>query len=361
MCSPSNLGSPRRLRCNGVLRAFLAVLLILTPALLAAQSVDTETPVPILTGSAGFFTNVNGGETELVPVVAPVLLVPLGERWLIESRASFEGDFERKGGNGPFGGKVGKEIDYAQLDFIANRNVTITAGRFLTPFGIYNERLYPIWIRSLQREPLIFPIATGASDGVMLRGGLPVGSKANLNYAAYFSTLSTVNKLEAERTVGGRVGVFFPGPRVEIGVSFRQLLQEERSRSTGFHFAWQPIAIPLSLRSEYAWSGDKGSGYWIEGAYRLSQIQNWQSIMRHAEIVGRVQQFFAGQITSSDAAEYGLPAVNTQQLDLGMNYYFLDGLKATASYGREFSSDGNANLWTVGLAYRFLVPLGRVQ
>jgi hypothetical protein len=340
-------------------RAF-ALLLFLTPVLLAAQSTDAERPVPILTGSAGFFTNVNGGETQLAPVIAPVLLLPLGERWLIESRASFEGDFQGKNGDGPYGGTVGKELDYAQLDFIAGRNVTITAGRFLTPFGIYNERLYPIWIRDLHPEPLIFPIATQASNGLMLRGGLPVSGKANLNYAVYFSTLSTVNKLESDRTAGGRVGFFFPGPRVEIGVSFRQLLQEERSRSTGFHFAWQPAAVPLNLRSEYAWSGDHGSGYWIEGAYRLSQIQHWQAVLRHAEVVGRMQQFF-GHIDADEAEEYSLPETDTQQADFGLNYYFLDGLKGTASYGRQFSSAGNFNLWTFGVAYRFAVPLGRVQ
>jgi hypothetical protein len=48
---------------------------------------ETERPVPILTGNAGFFTNVDGGETELVPSIIPVLLVPLGDRWLVESRA----------------------------------------------------------------------------------------------------------------------------------------------------------------------------------------------------------------------------------------------------------------------------------
>jgi len=33
--------------------------------------------------------------------------------------------------------------------------------------------------------------------------------------------------------------------------------------------------------------------------------------------------------------------VNAEELDLGGNYYFRDGFKATASYGREFSSFGN--------------------
>ena len=56
----------------------------------------------------------------------------------------------------------------------------------------------------------------------------------------------------------------------------------------------------------------------------------------------------------------GLPDVNTRQGDFGLNYYLRDGLKASASYGRRFNSDGNANLWTVGIAYRFAFPLGRV-
>ena len=38
--------------------------------------------------------------------------------------------------------------------------VTVTVGRFLTPFGIFNERLYPVWIRFLQPDPLILPIRT---------------------------------------------------------------------------------------------------------------------------------------------------------------------------------------------------------
>jgi hypothetical protein len=322
-------------------------------------AIQTERPVPILTGNAGFFSDVNGGHAELVPSITPVLLVPLGERWLIESRAEFTGEFEHPDSGGPFGGKVEQEIDYLQLDYIANRYLTVTAGRFLTPFGIYNERLYPIWIRSLQPTPLIFPLATGSSDGVMLRGGFSLNPKMNLNYASYFSTLSTMNKFEADRTAGGRLGFFLPGPRIEAGISFQKELQEERSNAFGFHFAWQPAALPLNLRSEYARSHD-GSGYWIEAAYRLSQVPFWQTAMRHTEIVGRGQQLFAGEIDEDEAEEYGLPDVNTRQGDFGLNYYLKDGLKASASYSRRFNSDGNVNLWTFGLAYRFALPLGRV-
>jgi hypothetical protein len=38
--------------------------------------------------------------------------------------------------------------------------------------------LYPIWIRSLQQDPLILPLSAESGDGAMLRGGFPVNAKA---------------------------------------------------------------------------------------------------------------------------------------------------------------------------------------
>jgi hypothetical protein len=58
----------------------------------------------------------------------------------------------------------------------------------------------------------------------------------NLNYATYFSTLSTVNKFESDRTAGGRLGFFLPGPRIEVGASFQKELQEERAKCLWISF-----------------------------------------------------------------------------------------------------------------------------
>ncbi len=124
--------------------------------------------------STGFITTFDGGQPQLGPIVTPVLLVPIGQRWLFETRATFESDLTQEPGMSGFHGNLDKEVEYAQLDFIANQYMTITVGRFLTPFGIFNERLYPVWIRNLATDPLTLPIGVGpsnASTGAMVRGG----------------------------------------------------------------------------------------------------------------------------------------------------------------------------------------------
>src|SRR3984893_7164803 len=199
-----------------------------------AQTPDPEKPVPILSGGVGYFTNVSGGQAQLNPKTSPVLLLPIGDRWLIESRGEFEGDFRRTDGTGAYAGPVNKHLDYFELDYIANRYLTVTTARFLTPFGIFNERLYPIWIRSLQPDPLILPIATASSDGGMLRGGFRLTSNGNWNYAAYVSATSiAVSGVESDRHVGGRMGLFLPGPRLEVGGSWQRTLQDERANAFG--------------------------------------------------------------------------------------------------------------------------------
>lgn len=309
--------------------------------------------VPILSGGVAFVPTVNGGQTTLTSVIAPVLLVPIGDKWLIESRVTIEGDFERRDGTGPFVGPVDKEIDYAEADYIANKYVTVTAGRFLTPFGLYNERLYPVWVRNLQTEPLILPLEESSSNGVMLRGGVPAAKNLVINYSAYFSTLSTNTYLDSDRQVGGRIGVFLPKQRVEVGFSLLHKLQDNHENFYGAHFEWQPRQVPLDIRSEYADTAS-GRGYWIEPAVRLSSINHLHALTSRTQLVGRVQQYLPKGVPDNEE----LPSLNTKQAEFGINYYVADGWRVVASTGRQFSSGGNHNVWTVGMTYRFAFPLG---
>lgn len=353
---PARKTAPARRRRTVV--GAIALFALLHCASIWAQTESSDKPIPILTGNFGAFSFVSGGHNLFDTQINPVLLVPLGDRWLIESRADFEGQFQRPPDGGPYGGPVTKHVDYAQVDYIANPYLTVTAGRLLTPFGIFNERLYPVWIRFLQPDPLIFPIRTAPSDGAMFRGGFPVSAQANMNYALYVSTTSIgIGSVDSERHVGGRMGFFFAGPRLEVGGSWQKTLQDDRKNAFGFHASWQPTKLPMSLRSEYAHSFE-GSGYWVEGAYRLTQVRFWQKAMRHTEFVARGQQFFVGAIGADAEGALGLPGANTRETDFGMNYFLRDGMKGIFSYGRQFSSAGNFNQWSFGLAYRFLIPLG---
>ena len=316
---------------------------------------DAE-PVPVLSGYGAFVPTWEGGAPTLVTIISPVLLVPLGNNVVFESRAAFEGDFQRRNGtSGDFTGGIDKSLDYMEVDWIANRYVTVTSGRFLTPFNIYNERLYPNWIRNTQTDPLILPIGTGSDNGIMLRGGVAADKNITLNYAVYFSALSNIDHFESERHAGVRLSMFLPRERLEIGMSVQHQLQDARLSRYGLHLSWQPSRVPFELRSEGAYSREEGNGLWIEGAYRLRNAG--LAPLRRLQIVGRTQMFH----TSTLSEDTDLPTTDTKRTEGGMNYYLTDGWKALASYGRTFTSAGDSNIWTVGMTYRFVVPLGPTQ
>jgi len=345
---------------GGLLRALLRLAAFLPLLVLGAHAQappdEDVKPVPLLTGSAGFITNFSGGQPDLDPIATPLVLMPIGQRWVFETRVTFENDLIHVPGRSGFhGGPVEKEVEYTQLDFNATSYATVTVGRFLTPFGIFNERLYPAWIRNLQSDPLILPIGIGpssASTGGMIRGGFQARPQFSINYAVYFSALSTTSPIDSDRFAGLRTGIFMPKARLEVGGSFQHLLEKERSNLFGFHAIWQPTLLPLDIRAEYA-NSKRGSGYWIEPAYKLSQFPFLQNEMRRMQLVARYQQFFTADLVSD-----ALPPINTRECEFGLNYYFMDGLKASGNYGWQFSGRENLNVWTMALTYRFVIPLG---
>ncbi|MGB7849095.1 MAG: hypothetical protein WBL63_26015 [Candidatus Acidiferrum sp.] len=325
-------------------------------ALFGITGASAQSGVPILTGGAGFFGATQGGASSFEPVVAPVLVVPLGEHWLVESRANLLGFIARQDGTtGPYHGQFFGTLEYLQLDYNANSHLTITAGRFLTPFGIYNERLSAIWISKLQDAPVIAAIGTadGYSDGFMLRGALISNDRYAVNYTAYFSTLSNVTKFESQRTSGGRVGVFFAGTRLEVGTSYARTLQNQHLNSFGLDVSWIPHRLPLEIKGEWAHSLG-GYGYWIQGAYRLSQLGGASSAIGRLEPVFRMQQFSRSQQVAGDF----LPSTSMRSPQFGLNYYLPHEIRLNGSYGRQYISQStDINVWEFGITYRFLFPL----
>lgn len=316
-----------------------------------------QAQVPILSGGADFVGSTQGGATTFLPALVPVVAAPLGNHVLFESRGDLEEFYFRQNGRtGPYDHQFFWTIDYLQLDFVLDSHLTIVAGRFLTPFNMFNERLSPAWIRNFENGPFIsgFGISPlGASTGLMARGVLAAQPEYEVNYAAYYSALVNLNSHWATtRSAGLRAGVFFRRPRLEVGFSYQRHLQDRHTNLEGTYFSWQPNSVPLDMKAEWAHS-PSGQGYWIEGAYRLSRFRGPDSVLGRLAPVARIEQFKRDQFIPGD----GVPGISLKEVDFGLNYYLPHEVRLNGSYGRQFSAVQNVNVWNFGLTYRFLFPM----
>lgn len=313
---------------------------------------------PLISGAVGFITDTNGGNTTYIPTLAPLVAIPLGERVLIESKANLlEAFFPRPQTGYDTSHFIG--LSYLQADIVASSHVTAVVGYFLTPFNTFNERISPIWINNFEAGPLISTIGavgSASSLGGMLRGNAFENDKVSIAYAAYYSTASSNEQFASTRTSGGRLSAFFPRSGIEIGTSLNWILQDTHSRNVGAYVWWTPANSPLRLRSEYAHAAH-AQGYWIEGDYRLTRFGGAATLIGRLEPVVRWQQTFRAEPDSSD----GLPATDTQRLDLGLDYRLPHEVRINTAYSRQFSSAQNVNIWETGLIYRFLFPAWRAK
>lgn len=338
---------------TNVRRYFLFVSILAAGAMFCVPRSIAQN-VPLISGGVGFFTNTNGGNTTYYPAISPVLAAPVGQKFLLESRAFLDESFFPNGSSGyTTSGFAG--LTYLQLDYLATSHVTVTGGYFLTPFGTYNERLSPIWISNFQSAPLITSLGTMGTEsslGGMLRGSALSTPKFSIDYAAYFSAGSTAEQFQAERSAGGRMDVYFPQQRLELGTSYGRLLQGTHKNFEGLHVWWEPANSWFRLRSEYA-HGPHSQGYWIEADYRLTHWGGPETLIGRIEPVFRMQQTFRNSPDPTD----GLPSADTQRADFGLDYRLPHEVRINTSYSRQFSSSRNVNVWETGIVYRFLFPV----
>ena len=327
---------------------------VVMAALFVATAAAAQSGVPVVSGAAGFFSTTDGGQTFVQPVIAPVVLIPLGSKFLVESRFDLREVIVNNNGNYNSQGSV--SVEYLQLDYHVAPRMTLSVGRYLTPFNTYTERIEPIWIRNFQDTPLIFPIGTrtsGSSDGGMVRGAAASGDNWEWNYTAYFSAGSNVDKFESGRAAGGRTGIFLSKPRLEVGVSYQRFLQDTHYNAVGTYLWWEPRNAPVEFRTEYAHSPG-GYGYWMEGAFRFVNAPVNTSLLARLEPIVRVEQFWRLKPQPGDS----LPADDANRAEAGLNYYLPKQVRLNASYGRQFNTVGaDKNVWNFGITYRFMFPM----
>jgi hypothetical protein len=334
---------------GGIAPAIGAALAGILCATLPAYAQDT----PLLSGGGGFLTSTVKGNTTYQPIIEPLAALPLGQRLLIESRGLLLESFSPDGKGGyehsHFAG-----LTYLQGDYMATRHLTLVGGDFLLPFGTYNERLSPVWINNFQDAPLIVPLgllSSGSGLGGQVRGSAIQTDKYSLDYAGWFSARSGNAQFSAERSFGGRGSLYLPPQRLEIGASYDRSLQGTQENFYGIHVWWEPKDSGFRLRSEYA-RGHHAQGYWVETDYRTTAFGGLDSWIGRFEPLFRLQQTFRRDTIISD----GLPLVNTQRADFGLDYNLPHNTRILTSYSRQFASTGNENIWETGIVYRFLFP-----
>lgn len=260
------------------------------------------------------------------------------------------------------------ELGYADVSFFLNKYLTVRAGKFISPFGIFQDRLHPSWINKL---PTV-PIGTGEDElgvgptseiGIDFRGGIPLGS-SKMNYSVFLAngaqlitdptdpskqgTLSYGNAeaISKKLTVGGRLG-FLPlsNSSLELGFSYRNGNVGDKNS------AYKPIgaqiyALDLTYvkqldfikglfdvkaqwnkanvdKAEYIDGSDstgntlytydnKRSSYFTQAAYRPSMSQS--KFLKKTELVFRYAGFNPPDGTKD--------LVKIKQYTYGVNYWF---------------------------------------
>lgn len=285
----------------------------------------------LVTGFASTsFINMKGSDSTFKTTFNPIILYKYGDNFLFESELEFDLGFGAQGGETDVG------LGYANGSYIVNDNLIVGVGKFLTPFGIFSERIHPSWINKLPTSPLMAGhggLVPMSSIGAFARGGVRTGS-VKWNYSFYVSNGPRLNTgVDGEdeagllhfdnnvdtnnaKSVGARIGCL-PIPQLELGVSYLtggvtpsgSEVTDATSNLLGVDVSYNPRMAPSSGRIElrgewvmsdidnvtYDPSGTGGygpltydnqrNGGYMQAAYRLPgsdlQLSAWECVGRY--------------------------------------------------------------------------------
>lgn len=323
--------------------------------------------------AAGSHSSFGGGK------FLPIFLASYGDKLL------FEGHMEV---NSTSDGGTDTSLEYAQLDFLVNDWLTVTAGKFLTPIGQFQQALHTPWINKLPDRPVGF-VEDGGDEpltevGVMVRGGVPIGS-TKATYAAFVGNGPRMGEAgpvlegfgaddNGDKAFGGRVSIFVM-PHLELGVSgmharIRGMEATSGSISqasygmVGADFAFTPGH--WDVRGEYIHShldtitsaldpadamptdipATTWNNWYVQAAYRLSGISD-NPIIGNFEPVVRYSQL---KVNGFDAFKEN----EEKRWSAGLDYWFAPSLVAKIAYeNRDFPDRATINSFHTQLVFGF--------
>lgn len=147
------------------------------------------------------YVDQEGANSNVESRFVPIFLFQLSEKIHIEAELEFSLTET---------GETETEMEYADIHYFLNDNTTITAGKFLLPFGQFGPNLHPSWINKLPSTPGLYghggngsisPLVPVLSDtGVNVRNSFKVGS------GKLFTDFYVVSGVREEEEEGGLPG-----------------------------------------------------------------------------------------------------------------------------------------------------------
>ncbi len=319
-----------------------------------------------------------GGTSTFGATFNPIFL------WNMANNLSFESEIEVE-----IAGNATKfALEYAQISYNVCDFMTVSAGKFLNPFGVFRERLHSAWVNKLPDKPLGY--AGGANKlvpstqmGAQVRGSYPFqGNDLEVNYAVYVTNGSSIKtsagsegllnlglKTDSNqnKAIGGRIGIAYQAG-LEVGVSYetgRGMSSVGTADVTffgfdaNFHREIEQVQGTVDARVEYVSSdvGDLNYGgaigmydnsrnaIYFQVAYRPSKME--QKFLKNSEIVVRVD-------TIDQPSGAGVPGNDTDRVTFGFNYWLGESSaikiawRSTDVTGGQ-DSDDFLMQWSVGL------------
>jgi hypothetical protein len=255
----------------------------------------------------------------------------------------------------------GVGLGQAYIAFTSLPHMTIAAGLFPIPFGVYSERLSPSWVNkfaALAPTPYSddYGVFAGdqSADGVQVRGDVPLAGKAKATYHLFVVMAPTYGAPDAgdpdarlsfgaadgnhvPPTVGARVGLL-PMQGTEIGVSAMtgrivntQTIDPAIDTSARRSFAAFDIDAEYHigeavLRGEYvrvdyqdpAGLRQHSQGAYLQASHQLTALGGWWQHFEPVVRIGRVQR---------SAVDNGYQDVS--ECGVGMNYYFTPFIRSS--------------------------------
>lgn len=316
-----------------------------------------ETPLAIYGQIVGGYSKQNGRSGLFgSPVFGPWFLLQLNNKFLLEVNLDFS--------------TSGVGIGQAQLDWFLADWLTLSAGRFLTPIGSFNERLGPEWINKLPDIPVMFRqvVPLTSTDGLQLRGARYLGDlPLKVEYSAYAgngfqfaqrpTALTQVADIQGltgnpdevtSAAYGGRVGLWAPLPGLNFGVSgYTNGIYSPGSKNhydiVDFDFNYH--RGNWDFRAEVAHNHQQATsflGHNIDrrGAYAQVAYRDYPSPHRYLRNLEYVFRYGFADFHGINAARLDQTAfgstfdvpVTRNQYTFGVNYYFYPSMALKLAY-----------------------------